>query len=73
MSDTTALPFRPFRAGTQPPLDAPEYGSTARRLPLRALARLPGGQTATEMTGARFDPARYPELIEDGDTDGEHA
>jgi len=64
MSETNALPFRPFRPGTQPPLNAPEYGSTARRHPMHPPVRLPGGQTATETTGARFDPARYPALVD---------
>ncbi len=53
-------PLRPFSPGTQPALDTPSYGSTAKRHPNHALVRLPSGHTVTEMTAPRFDPARYP-------------
>ena len=59
MSDTLTMPFRPLAAGTQPPLDSPAYGSTAKRHPALAPVRLPRGQTATELTAPRFDPAHY--------------
>ncbi|MCB4821036.1 protocatechuate 3,4-dioxygenase subunit beta [Roseicella aerolata] len=58
MSDT--LPFRPFAAGTQPPLDAPAYGSTHLRHPKRALRKL--AQTVSETTGPHFTPALFPEI-----------
>ncbi len=60
MSDPSALPFRAFSPGTQPPLDAAIYGSTAKRHPNRPLTRLPTGHTATETRSPRFDTARYP-------------
>ena len=59
MPDTLDLPLRPFAPGTQPPLSAPGYRSTAKRHP-SALVRLPGGHTVTERTAPRFTPARYP-------------
>ncbi len=64
MNDAESLPFRPYVPGTQPPLDAPAYGSTHKRHPNRALVPLPGGQTATELTAPRFTPARYPALAD---------
>ena len=64
MSDTSTLPFRPFAAGSQPPLDFPGYGSTAKRHPMRPLTKLPTGHTATESTAPRFDPARYPPVAD---------
>jgi protocatechuate 3,4-dioxygenase, beta subunit len=60
MSEPTSLPFRPYVLGTQPPLDAPAYRSTARRHPSQPLVRLPGGHTPTELTAPRFSAARYP-------------
>ncbi len=54
------MPFRPFSPGTQPPLDAPGYRSTAKRHPGAPLVRLPSGHTATETTAPRFSPQRYP-------------
>jgi protocatechuate 3,4-dioxygenase beta subunit len=71
MSEPSTLPFRPYAPGTQPPLDAPGYRSTARRHPARALARLPGGHTATELTAPRFAPSRYPAHA-DLSRDGQH-
>jgi protocatechuate 3,4-dioxygenase beta subunit len=44
--------YRDDAPGAQPPLDAPEYRSTAARRPLRRLDRMP--QTLTEVTGPRF-------------------
>jgi protocatechuate 3,4-dioxygenase beta subunit len=60
MIDLSDLPFRPYAPGSQPPLDTPSYGSTAKRHPSRPLVRLPMGQTVTETSAPRFDPARYP-------------
>ena len=31
------VPFRPYQAGTQPPYDAPAYGSTHKRHPRESL------------------------------------
>ena len=56
MSDT--VPFRPFAAGTQPPLDHAAYGSTQLRHPTRALRPL--AQTVTETTGPHFSPGALP-------------
>ncbi len=60
MSQTTDVPFRPYVPGTQPPLDAPDYGSSHKRHPASALVSLPGGQTATELTAPRLTPEHYP-------------
>ena len=54
------IPFRPFVPDTQPPLDAPAYGSTHLRHPKRPLRRLP--QTISETTGPRSTPALFPEI-----------
>ncbi len=64
MSQATETPFRPYAPGTQPPLDAPDYGSTQKRHPAAALVRLPGGHTATELTAPRFSPSRYPAMAD---------
>ncbi|MFC7476900.1 protocatechuate 3,4-dioxygenase subunit beta [Dankookia sp. GCM10030260] len=58
MSDT--VPFRPFAAGTQPPLDHAAYGSTHLRHPKRALRSL--AQTVSETTGPHFTPALFPAI-----------
>ena len=60
MSKPDTSPFRGYAPGSQPPLDAPAYRSTAKRHPSYGLVALPGGHTATEITGPRFDPSRYP-------------
>ncbi len=60
MNQASDAPFRPYAPGSQPPLDAADYGSTQKRHPISALVRLPGGHTATELTAPRFSPARYP-------------
>ena len=56
MSDP--IPFRRPEPGTQPPLDAPAYGSTHKRHPKHPLLRVP--HTLTETSAPRFDPARFP-------------
>lgn len=61
MSDAA---FRPYQRGTQPPYDAPAYGSTAKRHPLQRLVTLPTGHTATETGAPAFDPARYPPTLD---------
>jgi protocatechuate 3,4-dioxygenase beta subunit len=54
--------FRPYAPGTQPPLAAEAYRSTAKRHPAAPLVRLPAGHTPTETTAPRFTEARYPAL-----------
>jgi protocatechuate 3,4-dioxygenase beta subunit len=60
MSDP--LPFRPPAPGSQPPLDAPEYRTTAKRHPLRPAFRMP--PTITEDAGPRFSPALFPPSVD---------
>ena len=60
MSDP--IEYRPYVAGTQPPLDLPPYRSTAKRHPLHAPLKLP--HTVTETTGPRFSPALFPPSID---------
>lgn len=59
MSQSTQAPFRPYAPGSQPPLDAPEYGSTHKRHPSAGLVRLPGGHTPTELGAPRLIAERY--------------
>ncbi len=54
--------FRPYAAGTQPPLDVPDYRGTAKRHPLRA--RHPMPQTITETTGPRFSERHFPVMAD---------
>ncbi|MBO1074656.1 protocatechuate 3,4-dioxygenase subunit beta (plasmid) [Roseomonas marmotae] len=61
--------YRRPAAGTQPPYDAPAYGSTRLRHPSQPLLRVP--HTPTEASAPRFSPDRYPEtadlsLLRDG-------
>lgn len=56
-------------AGTQPPYDAPAYGSTRLRYPGQPLLQVP--HTLTETSAPRFLPGHYPEtadltLLDDG-------
>jgi len=64
MADTARdpNPFRPYEAGTQPPYDAPDYGSTHKRHPREGLVRLP--HTITETTGPRFRAAQFPPIAD---------
>src|SRR5271169_4702878 len=64
MADTAHDPnqFRPYQAGTQPPYDAPDYGSTHKRHPQEDLVRLP--HTITETTGPRFSAAQLPPITD---------
>jgi protocatechuate 3,4-dioxygenase beta subunit len=64
MSDNVDLPYRRYTPGTQPPLDAAAYRSTAKRHPNAPLVRLPGGHTATELTAPRFSQKRYPPAVD---------
>ena len=52
------MSFRQPVPGTQPPYDAPEYGSTHKRHPKQAPLRI--GQTRTETSAPRMTEARYP-------------
>ena len=57
-----STPFRDYQAGTQPPYDAPDYGSTHKRHPQEALVRLP--HTITETSGPRFSAALFPPIAD---------
>jgi protocatechuate 3,4-dioxygenase beta subunit len=48
--------------GTQPPLDAPAYGSTHKRHPKAAPVRI--AATLTEMAAPRMTPALYPPMTD---------
>ena len=54
------IPFRAYQQGTQPPYDAPAYGSTHKRHPQEGLVRLP--HTITEISGPRFAAAQFPPI-----------
>jgi protocatechuate 3,4-dioxygenase beta subunit len=56
MSDPA--PYRRPAAGTQPPYDAPAYGSTSQRHPTEPLIRAP--HSLTETSAPRIAPAYYP-------------
>lgn len=49
--------YRPIDAATQPPYDAPAYGSTHHRHPKQALVALP--HTVTEVSAPRFRSSWY--------------
>ena len=58
-----AIPgYRPSDPATQPPHDAPSYGTTRLRHPRAGLLALPHGPTET--SAPRFSPARYPETAD---------
>jgi len=61
-------PFRAYQPGTQPPYDAPAYGSTHSRHPKEGLVRLP--HTITETTGPRFSAAQFPRIADLSVVDG---
>ena len=54
--------YRPYSAGTQPPLDVPAYRGTARRHPLRPPHKMP--HTITEVTGPRFSERHFPVMAD---------
>jgi len=54
---TDPLPYRQPDPATQPPYDAPDYGSTHARHPKQPLLRVP--HTLTETSAPRFDQAWY--------------
>ena len=60
MSQAGDAPFRPYAPGSQPPLDAPDYGSSHKRHPTFAPVRLPAGHTPTELGAPCFTAERYP-------------
>jgi protocatechuate 3,4-dioxygenase beta subunit len=60
MSET--LPFLRPAPGTQPPYDAPAYGSTRARHPKQPLVRIP--TTLTEASAPGFDPAHFKPLAD---------
>ena len=64
-------PFRAYQAGTQPPYDAPAYGSTHKRHPQQGLVPLP--HTLTETSGARFSVAQFPPIPDLSVVDGKAA
>ena len=70
-SERDPLPFRPYERGTQPPYDAPAYGSTHKRHPQESLVRLP--HTMTETAGPRFSPAHFPSIPDLSIVDGKTA
>src|SRR6516165_9516864 len=55
-------PFRAYQAGTQPPYDAPAYGSTHKRHPQVGLVRLL--HTVTEISGPHFATAHFPPIAD---------
>ena len=64
-------PFRPYQPGTQPPYDAPAYGSTHKRHPHESLVRLP--HTITETAGPRLSAAQFPPIPDLSVVDGKSA
>jgi protocatechuate 3,4-dioxygenase beta subunit len=54
--------YRRPAAGSQPPLDSPAYGSTAKRHPLHTPVRME--HTVTETSGPAFTPGRFPALAD---------
>ena len=70
-SERNPLPFRPYAPGTQPPYDAPGYGSTQKRHPQERPVSLP--HTITETTGPRFSTAHFPAIPDLSIVDGKTA
>ena len=65
------VPFREYQPGTQPPYDAPAYGSTHKRHPREALVRMP--HTITEISGPRLSPTLFPTIPDLSVVDGKAA
>src|SRR3954447_11503522 len=59
---TDTAPFRPIATGSQPPNDAPEYGSTRLRHPKQPPLRIP--HSGTETTGPLFVASRFPAIAD---------
>jgi Protocatechuate 3,4-dioxygenase beta subunit N terminal/Dioxygenase len=70
-SERDPLPFRPYESGTQPPYDAPSYGSTQKRHPQERPVSLP--HTITETTGPRFSTVHFPAIPDLSIVDGKTA
>ena len=64
-----ALPSYPPPRGVHPPLDSPDYRSSAMRAPAQPLVRLPQG--LTEITGPLLGAERV--TVADADLTGRHA
>ncbi len=62
MRTADSAPWRPVAPGSQPPLDAPAYGSTHKRHPQQAPLRIP--TTLTESAAPRMAPAHHPARID---------
>jgi len=73
MSDSPhdPLPFRPYVKNTQPPYDAPEYGSTHKRHPKQPLVHV--AHTITETTGPQHSQSQFPSIIDMSVSDGRAA
>jgi len=69
MSDPVA--FRRPAPGTQPPYDAPSYGSTRLRHPTRPLVRVP--HTLTETSAIRLTPEHFPPQADMSQVNGRDA
>ncbi|MDB5412442.1 MAG: protocatechuate 3,4-dioxygenase subunit beta [Rubritepida sp.] len=69
MSDP--IPYARALPGTQPPLDAPAYGSTHSRAPRQAPIRAP--HTLTEASSPRFSPQLLPGHADMSVVDGQAA
>jgi protocatechuate 3,4-dioxygenase beta subunit len=63
--------YRQPTPGTQPPYDAPAYGSTHHRHPQQALLRMP--QTLTEVSAPRFSPQWYAPHVDMTKNNGREA
>ena len=63
--------YRRPEAGTQPPYDAPGYGSTRKRHPEQGLVRL--DHTLTETAAPRMTPSLYPPQADLTSVDGRAA
>jgi len=67
MTEPAYLPVPP---GTQPPYDAPRYGSTIKRAPREPLVAIAPG---IERSGPVFSPARFPAAIDMSRDNGREA
>jgi len=63
--------WRPVAPGSQPPLDAPQYGSTHRRHPKQAPLRI--ATTPTEDAAPRMEERFFPAIADMSKVDGHEA
>lgn len=63
--------FRPLQPGSQPPNDAPDYGSTHLRHPTRPALRIP--HSVTETTGPHLSARHFPPIPDLAVTNGRQA